>query len=165
VVKKGELKINIFILDYDVVKCAQYHNNSHVVKMILETTQLLNNALIKHNDAYVPVYKQTHKNHPCSVFVGENISNFNWTLSLGFELCKEYTYRYGRQHKCQDIIDYFDNCEYKKNIPNGELTQFKLCMPDIYKTNDAVESYRNYYKSEKRNIALWTKRNIPEWWQ
>ena len=36
--------MNIFFLDTDVKKCAEYHVDKHVVKMILETCQLLYTA-------------------------------------------------------------------------------------------------------------------------
>ena len=154
--------MNIFILDTDIKKCAEYHVDKHTVKMVLETTQLLNNALIKNVIDYNPVYKQTHKSHPASIWASESRENFEWLLNLGFALCKEYTFRYEKIHKCQSIIESFSN--YKDNIPNNGLTPFVKCMPDQYKVDDVVESYRNYYRNDKAYIANWKNRNIPEWW-
>ena len=130
--------------------------------MVLETTQLLNNALIKNVIDYNPVYKQTHKSHPASIWASESKENFEWLLNLGFALCKEYTFRYEKIHKCQSIIESFYN--YKDNIPSNGLTPFVKCMPDQYKVDDPVESYRNYYRNDKAYIANWKNRNIPEWW-
>lgn len=157
--------MNIFVLDTDVVKCAQYHLDKHCVKMILESTQLLNNALIKHDASYVPVYKQTHKNHPASIWSAESVANFDWLIGMSLSLSNEYTFRYGKRHKCQSIIEGFRDSSSRLKIPSGDMTPFKLCMPEIYHTDDAVRSYRLYYKGDKSDIAKWTKREIPNWWK
>lgn len=155
--------MNIFILhDTDFDLCAQYHCDKHVVKMILETTQLLNNARFKHNPSLSPIYKPTHINHPCSIWASETRSNFNWLTNLGLALCKEYTLRYNKRHKCHDIIEFFS--ESDMYLPDGNLTPFAQCMPDQYKHKNAVEAYRNYYRGEKRDIAKWTTRSTPDWW-
>ena len=157
--------MNIFILDTDVVKCAQYHVDKHCVKMILESTQLLNNAMIAHDSSYDPVYRQTHKNHPASLWTATSQQNFDWLTSLALALCNEYTYRYGKEHKCQSIIESFINSNSRLIMPQIVLTPFALCMPDQYKVSDAVQSYRNYYLGEKAYIAKWSKRQAPEWWK
>lgn len=155
--------MNIFILDNDIELCAQYHIDKHVVKMVLETTQLMNNVCILYNSRYIPVYRITHKNHPCSLWAGKSLENFMWLSNLGLALCKEYTYRYGKIHKCQSIIEFLKNSDSVKYMKKIGLTPFEKCMPDQYKTNDAVESYRNYYKADKAYIAKWSKRSVPNW--
>ena len=97
--------MNIFILDKDVKKCAQYHCDKHVVKMILETAQLLCGVhhVTAHDTAHVP-YKLSHKNHPCAIWARESFSNYVYLCELGLELCKEYTHRYGKRHKSLDVI-------------------------------------------------------------
>lgn len=154
--------MNIFVLDTDVVKCAQYHLDKHCVKMILETTQLLNNALIFHNKFYVPIYRETHKNHPASIWARTSRDNFDWLSRLGLELCKEYTYRYGRRHRCHGMLE--DLAYGKAFVPAGAMTPFAKCMPDQYKVDDAVQSYRNYYHGDKAYIARWKGRTKPDWW-
>jgi len=153
--------MNIFVLDYDPQKCAEYHCDKHCVKMILETAQLL--CGVHHmlgNDA---PYRLSHKNHPCSIWVRECKENYLWLCDLGIELCKEYTYRYGKRHKSQDIIEW---CLI--NVPNlnenGEITPFKLAMPDVCKIdNDPIGSYRKYYIDFKKDFAKWKDRDIPKW--
>ena len=157
--------MNIFVLDTNSFQnCAMYHNDRHCIKMILETTQLLNNALIANDKSYVPVYKQSHKNHPCSLWAGKSYVNFEWLTSLGLALCNEYTYRYGKIHKCQSIIETFWLSNNKHSIPNFGLTDFPKCMPDQYKVDDVVQSYRNYYIGDKRKMASWKNRPTPYWW-
>ena len=150
--------MNIFFLDFDTQKCAEYHCDKHVVKMILETAQLL--CGVHHMTPQVP-YKLSHKNHPCAIWVRESLSNYLYLCDLGLELCKEYTYRYGKRHKSQDVIEWcLDN---KPNIHDVDFTAPPKAMPDEYKVEDVIESYRNYYRGAKSGFAVWKKRNIPEW--
>lgn len=132
--------------------------------MILESTQLLNNALIKADENYSPIYNLTHKNHPCSLWTAASDANFEWLNDLALNLCEEYTYRYGKIHKCFPYIKSMRASPSRIKLPDIEQTPFAKCMPDQYKVEDAVESYRNYYRADKAYIAKWTKRPIPEWW-
>jgi hypothetical protein len=154
--------MNIFVLDNDIELCAQYHVDKHVVKMILETTQLLNNAFVKHNPMSSPIYRPTHVNHPCSIWASKTKSNFIWLNNLGLSLCKEYSYRYGKIHKCQEILERFAKKDFL--LPDGELTEFAKCMPDEFKSDNVVFSYRKYYMGAKQSFASWKNRPIPEWW-
>ena len=155
--------MNIFVLDTDPKKCAVYHNDKHVVKMILETAQLLCGSHHVTESQYEIPYKLSHKNHPCSIWVRECIENYIWLCDLGLELCEEYTYRYGKRHKSQDIIEW---CLMNTpNIPEkGDVTPFALAMPDECKVGTAIDSYRAYYMLEKRNLASWKNRQTPEWY-
>ena len=157
--------MNIFILDLNHKLCAQYHCNKHCVKMITETTQLLNNVCIMHDKNFEPFYKLTHAKHPATIWAATNVSNFDWLNRLGLELCKEYTYRYHRVHKCQTYLESFLSFDIRKHLPSGDLTDFAKCMPDEYKVNDAVQSYRNYYIGAKQHIAQWKNREIPNWFE
>ena len=156
--------MNIFLLDADVEKCAEYHVDKHVVKMVLETAQLL--CGVHHMTSQVTepsLYKLSHKNHPCSIWARNSLSNYNYLCRLGLALCKEYTYRYGKRHKSQDIIEWCYN--NKPPIKDIGLTKPALAMPDEYKTNYIIESYRRYYRGAKSGLANWTKRKPPEWFK
>ena len=157
--------MNIFLLDWDVKKCAEYHCDKHVVKMILETAQLLcgvHHITNKVTDQ-VP-YKLSHKNHPCSIWARESLTNYMYLCELGLELSKEYTYRYGKRHKSQDVIEWC--VTNKAQICDKGLTKPALAMPNDYKVEDVIQSYRNYYMSEeKQRIASWKKcREKPVWY-
>ena len=156
--------MNIFLLDTDTRKCAQYHCDKHVVKMILETAQLLCGVhhMTDQVTDQVP-YKLSHKNHPCAIWSRESLSNYLYLCDLGLELCKEYTYRYGKRHKSQDVIEWC--VTNKPNICDKEFTEPALAMPNEYKVDSVVESYRNYYIGEKSKIAVWKNREIPEWFK
>ena len=142
--------MNIFFLDYDPKKCAQYHNDKHVVKMILETAQLLCGVhWVTGNEA---PYKLSHKNHPCSIWTRSSLENYLWLCELGLELCIEYEYRYGKKHKTYDVIMW---CILNKpNISDVEFTSPPLAMPDHCKIdNNPIKSYRNYYMTEKSSFC------------
>jgi hypothetical protein len=153
--------MNIFFLDYDVKKCAMFHNNRHCIKMILETAQLL--CGVHWVIGKEAPYKLSHKNHPCSIWARKSLSNYLYLCELGLELCKEYTYRYGKRHKSQDVIEW---CLINKpNIPDIGFTEPAKAMPDEYKVKSVVESYRNYYMGAKSGLAVWKNREKPEWFK
>lgn len=161
--------MNIFYLDKNPSKCAEYHCDKHVVKMILETAQLLcgtHHVTPKYPpstdqvNAQVP-YKLSHKNHPCAIWTRDSLSNYLYLCDLGLELCKEYTYRYGKRHKSQEVIEWC--LSNKPNITDKGFTLPPKAMPDEYKVVDVVESYRNYYNGAKKDFAKWKNRDIPEW--
>ena len=155
--------MNIFVLDANPKKCAEYHVDKHSTKMCVEYAQLLCGSHHVTESQYEIPYKLSHKNHPCSIWVRECIENYIWLCDLGLELCEEYTYRYGKRHKSQDIIEW---CLLNTpNIPTiGDITPFALAMPDECKVGTAIDSYRAYYMLEKRNLASWKNRQTPEWY-
>lgn len=166
--------MNIFVLDKDPILAAKFACDKHVLKMVVESSQLLSTA---HNildgeeikrksrcGELITLYKTTHKNHPCSIWVRKSSSNYKWLCDYSIQLCKEYTERYGKIHKCQPTL-YFFSFNFPKNIPVGPITDFPQCMPENYKNNDVVTAYRAYYKGEKSYFAKWKLNNIPEWWK
>lgn len=176
--------MNIFVLDKDPVIAAQMHCNKHVVKMILETAQILSTAVwygpfIKdpgmEKEPYISlmakfvrekepfIYKPTHRKHPCVLWAGDNSTRFNWLKQLGMALCEEYTYRYGKTHKSESIIKQVFYPAHDACFVDPPLEPFALAMPDIYKTKDAVESYRNYYLGAKQRMLIYTRRRPPIW--
>ena len=155
--------MNIFVLDTDPRTCAVYHNDKHVVKMILETAQLLCGVHHATDSQYDIPYKLSHKNHPCAIWSRECYENYIWLCDLGLELCKEYTHRYDKRHKSQDVIEW---CIINKpNLPtHNKLTPFALAMPDEYKVaGDSIQSYHNYYNGDKKRMFSWKKRETPSW--
>ncbi len=152
--------MNIFVLDYDPIKAAQMHCDKHVVKMILESAQLLCSVHHMISDRTDIPYRLSHKNHPCSKWARESYSNYIWLLDLTRALLDEYTYRYGKKHASERVYDW---CVI--NLPNIEdkgLTKFALAMPDDCKQNDVVESYKTYYLRDKINICTYKRREKPE---
>jgi hypothetical protein len=156
--------MNIFVLDLNPKLAAKYHNNKHCVKMILEYAQLLSTTHHLLNSAFKDeLYKPTHKNHPCTKWVMESSTNYLWLYDLYTYLADEYELRYNKIHKSYDTKAQILS-EVPESLVDNGLTVFKLCMPEHCKVyGNAVESYRNYYKQEKRHIADW-KIETPYWW-
>lgn len=157
--------MNIFVLDRNPVLAARYHGDKHVVKMILETAQLLSTALHELGIPDVP-YKPTHLNHPCAVWTRHSRENFYWLGALGYALCFEYRWRYDKVHKSQAVIDWACQTlidESPLPFPETGLTPFALAMPEQYRSDDPVESYRRYYIQEKLHIATYKRRDRPVW--
>ena len=156
--------MNIFILSMCPYLCAIFHCDKHVVKMILETAQMLCTChhLCSNNTTNKQLYKQAFQNHPCTTWARQTTGNYCWLYLLFVNLCKEYTYRYNKIHTCEkkliNVLNYIPN-----NIPNGNITKFAQAMPDDVKNNNSVIAYRNYYINYKRDFCKWTKRDIPYW--
>lgn len=174
----ASILMNIFVLDYDPVRCARYHNDKHVNKMILESAQMLSTALhmsgIKWSQAYLP----THKNHGCSLWARESLSNWLWLRELVFALSDEFNWRFDRKspHKSIKVVESLP----LPAIPDRGLTSFYQAMPTKYQKIDSLThlAYRQYYNWEKRiwhqrkrngtvivHEHTWTKRGQPDWWR
>lgn len=177
--------MNIFYLSNNPVTCAQYHVDKHVVKMILEYSQLLSTAhrvldgkeqitlsktgrkqkVWSLNDSRdSELYKATHINHPSAKWVRDCVDNYKWLYSLFCSTCDEYTHRYNKKHltdiKLRDILK-----QIPKNINHVKpFSEPWRAMPDDVKIgNDVLASYRNYYIKKKVTFAKWTKRDVPDW--
>lgn len=154
--------MNIFVLDLNCIKCAVYHCDKHVVKLILESAQLLCTTARVHGINYG--YKACYVNHACRKWLDESIENDKWLLQLASELCCEYTYRFGKKHKTEEILLNFPISYLKIMLPDVPMTPRPLCMPDDCKIeNDPVSSYRNYYLKYKKHLLKYTRREVPEW--
>jgi hypothetical protein len=153
--------MNLFILDLDPDTNAQYHVDRHCSKMILEAMQLLCTTF--HLQGIEAPYKMTHQNHPCTIFTRTSKNNFDLVVNYVYALSKEFTYRYDNIHKSSLLLKWVWENESKLSFPKKELTPIALAMPDQYKTDDPVQSYRNYYLGEKQHIFKWTNRTKPNW--
>ena len=152
--------MNIFVLSEKIQEAAMWHVDRHVVKMPLESAQMLCTSL--HIYGKDSPYKPVHKKHPCTLWAAETRSNFLWLCELGLALCNEFTYRYGKVHGAQDVLK---RCvKWSRHIPYGQLTKFAMAMPDEYKNSDAVTAYRNYYRKVKIHLAEWRNREAPFWY-
>ena len=151
--------MNIFALSTRAAECARWHCDRHVVKMPLEASQIC--CTVVRGLGGEARYKPTHKNHPCTRWAGESSGNYEWLVQLGLALCDEYTYRYGREHACEEVIR-----ELQLPPPGLRIADrgtFALAMPEQYKQVDTVASYRAYYRAEKAHLHSWKNRQRPAW--
>ena len=158
--------MNIFFLYLSAKLAARCQCDSHVIKMILESTQLLSGAvqiLLDLKDS--KLYKVTHGNHPCAIWVRSSKANFNWLIEHALELCYEYTKRYHRVHKSQAVIEYIKETYTCIEFPSETFFVPPMCMPEEYKiSKDVTLSYREYYKKGKVSITEWNHSDVPDWW-
>jgi hypothetical protein len=163
--------MNIFILDHDIQLSAQYHCDKHVVKMVLESAQLMCSAHIAHNKPAPYKMSAGHMKHPCAIWARETQDNYFYLWELAKELCAEYSFRYGKIHSSQTIID---NLPWPDFLPVGKQTPFARAfrrdMPAenlqrILSCKDAVDAYRLYYVLDKAHFCKWTGRSVPLWFE
>lgn len=154
--------MNIFILDNNIPKCARYHADRHVVKMILEGAQMLCSVL--HQQGLAAPYRATHARHPCTLWAGASLENWQWLKRLTLQLNKEFLFRYQKTtwHRSALVVQDLQ----QPPLPRLGLTPFAQAMPEKYRApGDAVQAYRNFYVGEKARIATWTRRRPPRWFQ
>ena len=158
--------MNIFYVDKDPIVSAQMMCDKHVVKMILESAQMLSTAhRVLDGNEYADkegLYKMAHKNHPSTILVRSSVHNYMWLYVHMTALMDEYTYRYGKHHATERLLQPLKDCP--KSIPTIDFTDPPQCMPDYCKGDDTVQSYQTYYILEKSDFATWNRRTVPEWW-
>lgn len=152
--------MNIFVLSLQIIECAMFHCDQHVVKMILESAQMLCTACILSGGK--AGYRVVHQKHPCNLWILKSLSNWRWLRDLASALNDEFKFRYNRtvNHKSFDVISELE----EPNIEDKGLTPFSLAMPEEFKDPDPVQAYRNYYAGAKYKFATWKNREIPEWY-
>lgn len=183
--------MNIFFVETDPVKAAESLVDKHVVKMILESAQLLSTAhrvldgqekiIEKYVNGSLPpryrkkkiwilpdaresvMYQATHINHPSAIWCRQSVENYLWLVEHFFGLMNEYMHRYKRVHKCNGEISYMLQSP-PKNLKDWDWTPMPSCMAEEYIiSEDPLTNYRNYYREGKKNLHKWTNRIQPEW--
>ncbi len=187
--------MNIFVLNENPILAARDHCDKHICKMIIESAQMLcaahwlgwqrmfriDSAGLKRGELHQqlhdridprlrPPWKMTHVNHPCTQWAAETWANYMWLSQHGIELCREYTARYGKVHKSEEVHRWLNRVipptfsGTRIEDPLGR-TPFAVAMPEKYKVpGDPVTSYRAYYLAEKARFAKWKTGNTPLWW-
>ena len=154
--------MNIFHLDKDPKICAEYHCDKHVVKMILETAQMLSTAYRRNFGDNDDLYKTAYPKHPMTIWGGNSGNNFFWSIQLLDQLIYQYTVRYKKVHKTIRISNLLHSKHKLWHSWKTEFTRPPLCMPNEYKSDDYVQSYRNYYIGDKKRFARYTNTSTPE---
>ncbi len=178
--------MNIFYLSNSAKEAAEMHCDKHVVKMIVESAQLLSTAHRILDGTLVSgltatgrkakrwviddfregrLYKATHPNHPSALWCRQTIEQYNFTHDLLKWLCVEYTHRYGKTHKVEHSGLLVDLSLAPHNLATTGWKDPPPAMPDYCKVGNSVDSYRSYYINEKKKFARWTKRTAPSWFQ
>lgn len=185
--------MNIFVLDSDPVLAAQYQCDKHVVKMIVESAQMLSTAhrlldglcvpeqvvspktgktrlkkiwQLEDRDLNSVLYNVTHPGHPSTIWTMESMGNYLWHYQHFCALCDEYTHRYGKKHMTDTKLRFVLD-QAPENIRDIGLTPFRLAMksnPDCIDPSNPVASYRKFYRTKQARFKMvWSKRNVPDW--
>jgi len=163
--------MQIFFLDKKPSLASQYHFDIHVNKSLIETAQILSTVhhlyqypLDSNNFLRVNLnclYKPTHQNHPDVIWCCESKANYIWLYQLFCKLGEEYKFRFEKDHLTNYKL--LSPLSFVPDLPDKSFTFPPLVMPDDYKLDDPVESYRNYYRQGKSHLLKYTKREKPEW--
>jgi len=177
--------MNIFVLNENAKIAAQQHCDKHVVKMIIESAQMLSTAhrildgkperrpsksgktmqfhyVLPDDYREKHLYKSVHAKHPCTLWTMESSTNYEWHWKLFNHLCDEYTHRYGRVHETDHKLRH-QLMFLPDNISHGPMTPFRQAIFDDCKGPDPVKAYRKYYHAKTFKM-VWTKREVPDWY-
>lgn len=156
--------MNIFVLDRDPRHAARMLCDQHVVKMLLESCQLL---CFQFEPGIAP-YKRSksHYNHPVSVWTRESKDNYIWLIEHTRAIIREFQIRNQKLHKSQTVFEWVVDNYNSLKFPKTSLTDFRQCMPEEYQVpGDPVQAYRNYYIKDKVRFATWNRGvSAPYWW-
>ena len=157
--------MNIFVTDPSPTLSARVLPDKHIVKMPLETCQMLS---IVCSDKWGWGYGEIHRtdgqpyktekgafrNHPCTAWANESNINAWWLVAHGMALCEEYTHRYGKIHSCEEtILEAGGMIPFTLERPKS----FARAMYPEFKFDNTIDTFTAY----KRYIAAkpWVKNN------
>ncbi len=153
--------MNIFAVSNDPYKCARALDDKRVVKMTLETCQILSTVVHMYDEEFHKehdLYQPTHKKHPCVMWAAENVNNFKWLIKHFRHLLYQYEYRFSKEHACFQYLEAFYTFAYRDIQGYIPPTKFVNCTP--YK--DIADVHLAYQKclDDKWNK---TDKRKPTW--
>ena len=163
----GGGKVNIFAIEgnektgeIDWVKSAKSQDNYRVVKMILESCQILSTAL--NEQGLKAPYRSFNPKHPSCLWAAESSENFRNLMKHCASMIQEYEVRFGKTHKCKEVLKKIKEMYRPDNFPTNKTTPLRMAMPDYFKVeNNPVASYRKYYASKPR--MRYPMGKVPAW--
>jgi len=170
--------LNIFVLDRNPVTAANMQCDKHIVKMIIESAQMLSATVDVNYKVHLrgdvtkkpseqlglPGYPPAHVKHPCTMWVMESLGNYKWLIKHMRALCSEYTRRYGKVHSQEGLLMIYEGQLPHLFFDQTRLTEFVQAMPDKYKDKNPVKAYQNFYNMDKFPFAKWKTGNVPDWY-
>ena len=169
--------MNIFFLNKKPGRCARWHCDKHVVKMILESTQILytchhTNGGTELVNSQAPLclttnkrgYKNHSPNHPSVKWARSSMAHYIWLCHLGLALVKEHTHRFSpkKPHSCLVHLEWLITNHPPGLLEKSWLSDPTPAMPNEYKVEGNVQrSYINYYQGSKNHMLKWSYRHVP----
>jgi len=153
--------MNIFVTDPDPIQSARNLPDKHIVKMPLETCQMLS---IIYSDWYYGVgqlhkldgtpYRTAHgafRKHPCTIWAAAHYGNLSWLITHGLALCDEYKARYNKTHSCYapmlEAVSIFEAAfDFNIDIYKDTVDTFTRAMPEHLKYDDTISTITAYQR-------------------
>ena len=163
--------MNRFLINYSPELCARDMCDKHVVKMPLEEAQMLCTTVRLRALEYAEeagLYRAVHQKHPCTIWVGQSRANYLYSLDMFREMCREYTYRYGKVHASWRLYDALvDAAQF---VPDGGITPHPECFSEHTDLKSGkpwpIQSYRKFYQTKQHRFKMkWTGRAVPDWFE
>jgi len=149
--------MNIFYVHADPIVAAQQLADDHIRKMQIESAQMCCTAHWE-TGSEAP-YKRAHKNHPSTIWTRQSIQHYDWLVEHGLEICREFELRYGKLHATQKVLEWCrDN---KPNLPDNGFVAPPKCMPEEFRVEDTIESYKKFYINDKVKVKQLDWKKIP----
>ena len=149
--------MNIFYINEDPIIAAQELADDHIRKMQIESAQMCCTA--HWETGGTAPYKRAHKNHPSTIWTRQSIQHYRWLVKHGLEICSEFTKRYGKYHKTQEVLEW---CQINEpNIPDNGFVTPPQCMPEEFKRPNTIEAYKNFYVYDKITVKGLSWKKIP----
>ena len=158
--------MNIFVTHPSPIQSARNLPDKHIVKMPLETCQMLAiiysdwyhglGKLYKKDGTPYATARGAFRNHPCTQWAAKNPYNLAWLIRHGYALCHEYNLRYGKVHTCLDVIEqaeriYHSWCKEPLSYASQQVRSFTRAMPEYLKydqTINTIEAYKRYLNTK-----------------
>ena len=156
--------MNIFVTNLCPTESAKVLDDKRVIKMILESAQMLCTAINLFGTIKSP-YKSTHRNHPDTVWARASHENYIWLCKHFTALCDEYKTRFNKVHKCEQYKDFFYDCSTVISFPEQGLTAFPNCttFKEVKETTLAYRNYLNQKWQLDKRPPKWTNSLPPNW--
>lgn len=159
--------MNVFVTSTDPFKAAAALDDKRVVKMILESAQLLCTELSR--QGLDTPYRPTHRGHPCAQWLVNHAAAQRWLLAHAYGLSAVYTAAYGKVHATLSVLDWAaEHIGPFRRTPKRWANCARRTDLDIsfVHVDDITEAYRLYLKARwaaDRRAPTWTNRPQPEW--
>lgn len=160
--------MNIFAIEgdpktgkVDWVKSAKSQDNYRVVKMILESCQIL--CTVLNEQGVKAPYRSFNPKHPSCLWAAESSDNFLKLVVHCRAMLEEYTERFGKVHKCAAVLDKIEQLYRADRFSIHSPTPIRQAMPEEFKSNNPVVSYRMFYASKPR--VRYPQNKVPSWFK
>ena len=151
--------MNIFAIEGDAdtgeidwIKSAESQDNLRVVKMILESCQILSTVL--NEQGLDAPYRSFNPKHPSCMWAAESAANFMSLVVHCEAMITEYGRRFGKTHKCAEVLNrivgLFDADRFP---PVVAYRKFYASKPRLRYPADKIPDWLSEYRTEPFEVV------------